>query len=273
MADTIRFGPVLKERRNRLRLSQQALAELMDVSRNTVINWEVDRSKPEYDVLPRLCAVLDLSLGELFGSDYPEHADEQERRLLNSFRQLSPVGKRTAERVLSVMLDEELRNRDEELAVSFRLFAEYYSPVAAGSGCEFGDRRPGPVFLRKNGRNDRADAVIRVSGDSMEPVYHDGDLLYFRYEDDAPPGSDAVCSTVRGAIVKRVDADGSLCSVNPARPFDMKTEGDSVRVLGIITGAVEPADRPEPQDLGLLREIFHDELKSFRDQYLLDEWD
>lgn len=273
MADTIRFGATLKERRMKLRFSQQALAELMDVSRNTVINWEADRNKPEYDVLPRLCEVLDLSLGELFGTDYPEKADPQERRLLSTYRQLSPGGRRLAERVVSTMLDEELRRQDEELASSFRVFAEYYSAVAAGSGCEFGDRKPGPILLKKNGRNDRADAVVRVSGDSMEPVYRDGDLLYFRYADDAPAGADAVCSTGRGAIVKRVDDDGTLYSVNPARPFSMKTEGDNVRILGTVTGVVAPADEPDPKDAGLLREIFHDELQDFRKQYGLDEWE
>ena len=273
MADTIRFGSILREQRNKARLSQQALAELMNVSRNTVINWEADKNRPDYEVLPRLCEVLGLSLGELFGTGFPDDADSSERRLLQDYRRLSPSGKRMAGKMLSVMLDEELRAREEELVSSFRIFAEYYSAAAAGTGCEFGDLKPMPVILRKNSRNEHADAIVRVCGDSMEPVYRDGDFLYFRYTDDAGPGSDVVCSTEHGAIVKRVASDGTLCSVNSARPFGMKSEADNIHILGIVTGLFIPDDKPEDSDRDILQDIFHDELYCFRKQYQIGDWD
>lgn len=269
----IRFGSVLKEYRGRARLSQQALADIMGVSRNTVINWETDKNKPEYDVLPKLCSVLGLTLGTLFGMGSAERISPPEQRLLGNFRQLSPIGKNVVAKMTAAMLDEELRAKDSMLAASFRLFAEYDSAAAAGTGCEFSDHTPAPVVLRKNGRNDHADAVVRVSGDSMLPAYRDGDAVYFRYADAAESGADVVCSTNRGAIVKRVDDDGSLYSVNPALPFDMNTEADNVRIIGVVTGVVAPKDIPEQTDEALLRDIFHDELTAFREQYGLSEWE
>ncbi len=271
--EEIRFGAVLREYRNRARLSQQALAEIMGVSRNTVINWETDKNKPEYDVLPKLCSVLGLTLGILFGPASAERLSPSEQRLLGNYRQLSPIGKNVVAKMTSAMLDEEFRAKDTLMAASFRLFAEYDSAAAAGSGCEFSDHAPSPVILRLNGRNDQADAVVRVAGDSMVPAYRNGDSVYFRYADAAESGADVVCATSRGAIVKRIGNDGSLYSVNPAFPFDMDTEADNVRIIGVVTGIVAPKDLPESADEPLLRDIFHDELAAFRKQYGMSEWE
>lgn len=267
----IRFGSVLKEYRSRARFSQQALADIMGVSRNTVINWENDKNKPEYDVLPKLCSVLGLTLGTLFGTDSADRLSPPEQRLLGNFRQLSPIGKSVVAKMTAAMLDEEFRAKDMLMAASFRVFAEYDSAAAAESGCEFSDHAPAPLILRLNGRNDCADAVVHVSGDSMLPAYRDGDLLYFRYADTAEYGADVVCSMGRSAAVRRVGNDGRLYSVNSALPCDLNTEADNCRIIGIVTGIVAPKDIPEQADDALLRDIFHDELAAFREKYGLSD--
>ena len=154
----------------------------------------------------------------------------------------------------------------------FRLFAEYPGAAAAGTGTEFADTRPEPLILRRSPRNVRADALVRVSGDSMEPVYHDGDYLYFRFSDTARSGADVVCSTIHGTIVKRMGADG-LFSVNPERPFRMKTEADNVRLLGVVTGLAESEDWPSRDERNVLQEQFHEEEKDFRRKYRLEDWE
>ncbi|MCR5090821.1 MAG: LexA family transcriptional regulator [Oscillospiraceae bacterium] len=273
MNKKLQLGPALKVFRTRCGLSQQALADCLGVSRNTVINWEADRCRPDYDDLPRLCEVLRVSVPEIFGAATGSPLPERESALLCSYRRLSDAGRRLAENALLTLVEEEEKKRRIELGASFRVFAEYQSAVAAGTGCEFGDTRPRPVFLRSSERNSHADALVRVSGDSMEPVYHDGDYLYFRYANTALPGADVVCSTIRGAVVKRMDEQGGLYSVNPARPFEMKTEADNVRLLGVVTGALAPFDRACAEDVPLLGEIFHPELERFRQVYQLQEWE
>ena len=155
----------------------------------------------------------------------------------------------------------------------FRLFADYPDTAAAGSGTGFGDIRPSPLLLRKTPRNERANAVVRVSGDSMEPVYHDGDYLYFRFSDTARSGLDVVCSTIHGAIVKRMGEDGGLFSVNPERPFLMKTEADNVRMLGIVTGVASPEDWLSEAELRAVSPSFREEERDFRRKYRLEDWE
>ena len=58
----------------------------------------------------------------------------------------------------------------------------------------------------------------------MEPVYHNGDYVYYEeayYEEasSADPGEDVIVDTDDGAVIKRVDDDHTLYSVNPAVPY------------------------------------------------------
>ena len=303
-------GARIRTARKHAGLSQQALAERLRVSRNTVVNWEAGRCSTDYKTALKLCDVLGLSPEELklpaggdasggepdadsarilplqaVGEPYP--FDAGELRFLQMYRQLSPVGRRRAQAALEAQLRTEAQARQTRSPAGtgaapgrgsppgnvFRLFADYPGTSAEGPGGEFVDTRPEPLFLRKNPRNERADAVVRVSGDSMEPVYHDGDYLYFRFSNSARSGTDVVCSTIHGAVVKRMGEDGGLYSVNPERPFRMKTEADNVRLLGVVTGVASPEDWPSPAERDDLSVRFQAEERDFRRKYRLENWE
>ena len=303
-------GARIRAARKQAGLSQQALADLLLVSRNTVVNWETGRCATDYKTALKLCDVLGLSPEDLTlssgskvfrgkseagtASAIPRPApsepypfDSGELRFLQLYRQLSPVGRRRAQIALEAQLNAEVQARQARTVPApgpapgrgsppgnvFRLFADYPGTAASGPGSEFVDTRPEPVFLRKNPRNERADAVVRVSGDSMEPVYHEGDYLYFRFANSARSGTDVVCSTIHGAVVKRMGEDGGLYSVNPERPFQMKTEADNVRLLGVVTGVASPEDWPSPAERDELSVRFQAEERDFRRKYRLENWE
>lgn len=48
-------------------LSQEQLAELLEVSRQAVSKWETGQTQPEADRIPRICAVFSVSADELLG--------------------------------------------------------------------------------------------------------------------------------------------------------------------------------------------------------------
>lgn len=91
--------------------------------------------------------------------------------------------------------------------------------VAAGAGNYIPVEPPTYCFLRKSDRNSQADAIVRVSGHSMEPVYHNDDMVYIEYSNAAEPGEDVVCSSADGCVIKRVDDDHTLYSLNDAYPY------------------------------------------------------
>ena len=63
------FSENLKVARKAQGLSQEELAETLDVSRQAVSKWEQGESYPEVEKLLQLCAALDVSMDELFSGE------------------------------------------------------------------------------------------------------------------------------------------------------------------------------------------------------------
>ena len=59
----------IKEQRARLGISQEALAEAVFVSRQTISNWETDRTYPDVQSLLLLSALFDTTIDELIEGD------------------------------------------------------------------------------------------------------------------------------------------------------------------------------------------------------------
>ena len=66
------FADRLKEARRISGLSQEELAEQLDVSRQAVGKWEQGQSYPEVEKLLTLCAVLNTSLDALMADELPQ---------------------------------------------------------------------------------------------------------------------------------------------------------------------------------------------------------
>ena len=67
------FAERLKETRRTCGLSQEDLAEQLDVSRQAVGKWEQGQSYPEVEKLLALCAVLNTSLDALMADELPKN--------------------------------------------------------------------------------------------------------------------------------------------------------------------------------------------------------
>ena len=263
ITQSVSFGAVIQKYRKLHGLSQPELAAALGVARNTVTNWETGKNKPDIDLMLRLCGMLSIPVGELLGTGETGLPTGDERQLLNVYRRLSASGQRVAVRLISTLAEEEALTHAQTLRENYFILEVHSSPVAAGPGCAFNDEPPAYFFVRKSRYNARANAVVRVSGESMSPLYHDGDLLYLQYTDSVQDGEDAVCSTADGAVVKRV-RDHQLFSLNTSLPYGRKSEDDHVRVIGRVLGVVEPGDLPEARDRQLLEELLADDVRAFR---------
>lgn len=60
-------GSKLKELREKKKLSQYKVAEILGVAQSTVAMWESGTNIPTADKLPRIAEVLGCSIDELFG--------------------------------------------------------------------------------------------------------------------------------------------------------------------------------------------------------------
>jgi repressor LexA len=259
----ILFGDVIRKHRTKLKITQNELAEMMNISRNTVINWETDKRKPDYSLIPAICEILGIKTYELFGVPPENNLSALEDRVVNNLRMLSPASRKAIDKMIYTMLNEELYAKDTALKNTYGLFLVRPGMAAAGVGDYVPDSAPIYTFLRKNTVNERADGIVMVDGDSMEPVYHSGDYVYYENAVSAAPGEDVIVDTDDGAVIKRVSADNTLYSVNPDIPYPKKSEQNTLVIRGRVLGVVYSSDRPAEDEEESLELLFGDEIREF----------
>ena len=99
-----------------------------------------------------------------------------------------------------------------------------------------------PIFLYASEAVDRADCVFSVSGDSMEPEYHDGDLVLVRRIPDAPElkeGEIGAFIVGNETYIKEYREDG-LHSLNPKYDVMHFSDEESVYLIGRVMGVLNP---------------------------------
>ncbi|MBQ8719104.1 MAG: methyltransferase domain-containing protein [Clostridia bacterium] len=72
-------GKIITDRRRMLGLTQQALAEKLNISFQAVSKWENGTSYPDVTLLPPLAAALDISIDSLLGYPVPSLTDYDKR--------------------------------------------------------------------------------------------------------------------------------------------------------------------------------------------------
>ena len=258
------FGSIIKEARKRTGYSQGDLAAIMGVHRQTIVNWETNKRKPDHDMIPWLCAELNLTTQELYGTK--DDLSDFECALIKEIRNLKPSTQRAVMAMIRSLAASELAEYDSYLYNTTMIVAAQPSAVAAGTaktGVEFSTLAETPFFLKINDKTKNADAVVRVSGRSMEPEYHDGDIIIFQYTNSANVGDDVVVSWGNDAFVKRIDSSGTLYSLNSEYPFIYQGDGSDIRILGKVLGIADANDLPKESDTDALNELFRDELSAF----------
>lgn len=76
------LGDNLLELRKRKGLSQEEVAEKLNVSRQTVSKWETNQSQPDFDKIRPLCALYDISANELIMEDNKESSSNTDRSII-----------------------------------------------------------------------------------------------------------------------------------------------------------------------------------------------
>ena len=267
------MAEIIKEYRKKAELSQQSLADQLHVTRNTVLNWESGKYRPDADLFLPLCRILGITLYDLFGltEGSEDIISVHEMNLIRQYRAISPVSQRIIDRVLDSIQEEEIREKNRMIDQSAFGVAVIATKAAAGDGFSYSDI---PVedyrFVFKHGRNERANAIIQVKGDSMLPVYHEDDWVYIQYSDTAGIGEDVLCTSHAGMHIKRLGENGPY-SINKDAPFTLTSSDDHVHVVGRVLGIVDPeSDFPSASETAVLTEQRRDELRKFRKKYGLD---
>ena len=243
----------LKEARLAAKLTQADVAEHLGVKNNTISNYEKGVTEPDIDTFVGMCALYGLDFAEILKEAYSFSIDTEEMILsrpekahIKKYRSLDGYGKDIVDTVLNKEHTRclEQAQRAAELAedsasyASTRFIAFPDLPVSAGTGiCLTGDRSE-MIEIPLTAQSARADFILRVSGDSMEPDYHTGDVILVQSQPAVEPGELGIFVLNGDGYFKRFGVD-RLQSLNPSYPDIVIGEGDSLRCLGRVLGKVE----------------------------------
>ncbi len=245
--------PLLCERirfyREKSGMDQKSFAGRVGVTANAASNWERGRSRPDVNLLPAICRALNVTLYDLYGEAAPfDPLSERERKLIDCYRALSPENRYVADRTVEALgLAQAAGSRPK-----IRQLLYFERSLAAGFGdpTEF-EQEAAPIYLYASPEVDRADYVFSVSGDSMEPDFHTGDLALVRKLSPASAlryGEIGAFIVGNETYIKEYREDG-LHSLNRKYGVLHFSEDQAVYLIGRVLGTASPESLVSEEDL------------------------
>ncbi len=240
-------------------MEQKVFAEKIGAQANTVSNWEKGRSRPDVSLLPLICDALGITLQQLFGLEaLKDMLTDRENNLISQYRKLNSGDQYTVDTLVKTMLTVE---QARKLQRSWRKVYELPlvdRTLAAGIGdpTEY-EGISEPFYIYDVPWLDRADCVFRVNGDSMEPVYHNGDYVLIERIPDAPelkPGEVGAFAIGNELYIKEYQKDG-LHSLNSGYPVMTFDEDTKVYLIGRVLGVVDKKDIAADDDVRLYQTV------------------
>ena len=223
------FGEKIKEARKQKNLTQKQLADLIGAAHNSISDWENNKNKPDPDTIELLCGVLKITPNYLLASSEDDFSPK-EKTIIKKYRSLDSHGQETVtyildretERVKTLWEQTEYIDnlkksvpKDNPNIPQMRLINYYYRLASAGTGQIIFDMPPTKrIEIPDIQKYEKVDYAIGVNGNSMEPVYCDGDMLLVEMTEYIDIGEIGIFSVDNECYVKKL-GETELISLNP----------------------------------------------------------
>lgn len=245
------IGNILKELRIKNGMTQKEVASKIGRNQPIIGHWETGYSQPDANTLFTLCEIYRTTVDEAFGFVKDEkNISTSEYDHIQKYRLISENdadGKLLVDSTVDYLYnriklvqekDLQLSTLQEQLHIQklhnrMCLYSYLGKIACAGTGFYFDDI---PTDTIEVPYMEGADFIIGVSGESMEPTYHDGDKLYVQKINALTLGDEGIF-TVRGECFVKELGERGLISRNPN--YDDIEGTEEIRLIGRVLGKVE----------------------------------
>lgn len=226
----------IKVLRSRMGWTQEQLADKMNVSKQSVSNWETGLKVPRMGALQRLADTFSVSIGYI--TDGVPSGENWSSRIaltisiLDSGRQEKVFN--YADRLLKeqqniVKFPDTVNEDDGAIVLN-------YGYVSAGTGEYLLDNSPEEITVH-GGIPADYDFAVTVNGNSMEPMFADGQVIFVRSAVDAISGQIVIAELNGDAYVKKLLIDEDNCRLIPLNsrytPIEID-EDDDFKIVGVV---------------------------------------
>lgn len=248
------IGNILKRLREENNLTGKEAVEKLkefgiDISAKTLYGYESGRNSTNADMFLALCKIYKCQNVMSIFSDSTDEVlfTNKEWEMIEKYRFISTNSTGGAT-VVDTVLDREyaiaqqLEGKDNEIKelkkelIPKRVLAYYGKIAAAGKSYGFEDVLAGTIEFPLTDESQRADYAIGVSGDSMEPTYFDGDIVYVSKNARPGIGDIGIFQKDNGIYIKEVGENELISHNTEYKP--MVNNGD-ILCLGKVIGKVE----------------------------------
>ncbi len=206
-----------------------------------------DNTKVDIEILLKLCKSLNISVEEIYKPNFKpdiqselfdETLTDDEADLIEKYRVLDKHGKK----VVDFVIDEECKRCTTgiDLDEAALIMINYIdAPVSAGLGDilnDYEDTSKVSVPLTKESR--KADFVLKVDGDSMEPEFCDGDFVLVRQQPVIDEGQIGIFDVDGKGYIKKL-GKSRLISLNPNYSDIVLNEYTDFRCFGLVLGTTD----------------------------------
>ena len=236
------FSQIVKQARIKAGLTQKQVYEHFDIPQSTFSSWEVGKSEPSGEMLIHLCEFYKCDLMKEFSGTTPSIMTVSDIELVKKYHCLDPHGKDMVDTVLEKEYSRSIAIKEAPPQEEISLIDFPVSPykASAGSGYLLFDEEPDEIWgVISNNETRKADIGITVSGDSMEPLYYDGDILLVRKQPDINIGEIGIFIKDGQGYVKK-KGKNRLISLNKARADIFPSEYGEITCFGKVIGKMEP---------------------------------
>lgn len=194
-------------------------------------------TNPKLETVKLICGALDCKLSDLLDDNNTDELTLQEQNHIKKYRALDEHGKK----IVDFVLDEEYKHSSEEQSEVYQtnclVLTMYEDAVSAGTGEYLNDGRCVEVTVDETPLTDRADFILRISGDSMEPTYHDGDKVLVESTTELNVGEIGIFVLNGQGYIKEYSPEG-LVSHNKKYGIIRIGENDRCEVIGKVIGKI-----------------------------------
>lgn len=225
--DSIEFGKRLLELRNSRGLSQTDVAKALRIGQTTYAGYETGKRNATVSVINKFATFFNVSPDYLLGVNgtnkfiIPKHYDNlSDSQKKVAYRIFNEAVKALYEQqfITSSPLSTEKQSDDNVIDISTRQLPLYLTSASAGLG-QYIDNSDYKLIDVGPECPPQANFILRVQGDSMEPKFYNGDLLYIKQQPQVEDGEIGIFYLDGNVYVKRQEHRNGKCyliSLNPA---------------------------------------------------------
>lgn len=225
-------------------MKQQEVADILGIKPNTLSNWEKGRTEPDIDTFVKLCDIYEIDCASLLSDVYAFKRIKSDISLseyehIKKYRFISehsPDGRETIDYILNreyavaKLLNDNVSQKTN--VIPMRLISYYYKNASAGTGQLIIDNLPEKdIEIPDIPKYRNVSYAIGVNGSSMEPTYHDGDILLVEATREIKVGEIGIFFVDNECFVKKL-GENELISLNDM--YDNIALNESARILGKV---------------------------------------